>query len=778
LAKPRSRTAPFPSKQELLDFIRESPVPVGKREIARAFHIRGRDRAALKAVIRELQDEGHLEREERRRSIRAGGLPEVLVAEITGPDPDGELLARPAVWRHEGAPPKIYMAPERRGRPALKAGDRALVRLRRVEVDAYEGRIIRVLGGVPRRVLGIYERGEGGGRLRPTDRRAKTDFVVRGEDASGARPGELVLAELKSHHPRLGLREVVVLERLGHLGDTRALSLISIHEHDIPNVFGPEALAEAEAAGPVEPARREDLRELPLVTIDGADARDFDDAVWAEPDDDATAPGGWHVVVAIADVAHYVPPGSALDRAAYERGNSVYFPDRVVPMLPEALSNGWCSLRPGEARPCLAAHLWLDAEGRIRRHRFVRGLMRSAARLTYEQVQAARDGKPDEVTGPLLETAIAPLYGAFEALAAARRRRGTLDLELPERQVLLDAEGKITGIAPRQRLDSHRLIEEFMIAANVAAAETLEARRQPCMYRVHDAPDPQKLEALREVLASFGFKLARGQVIKPRAFTQILQRVAATPYADMVNELVLRAQSQAAYAPDNLGHFGLALPRYAHFTSPIRRYSDLLVHRALITGLNLGEDGLPAAAGAGFAEAGRHISATERRAQAAEREAVDRFTAAFLQDQLGQVVTGRITGVTRFGLFVQLADSGADGLVPISTLPGDFYHHDEAGHRLVGRRWGRVYRLGETVAARLSEADPITGGIVLRLLEDDEAGASETGGAPVDEAGDAGAWHPLVADRPRDGGPRTAAARETASRRPGRKPGRRKGGSR
>jgi ribonuclease R len=777
LAKPRSKTAPFPSKQELLDFIRASPVPVGKREIARAFHIRGPDRAALKAILRELQEEGHLDREDKRRVSRAGGLPEVLVVEVAGPDPDGELLARPAVWRYEGSPPKIYMAPERRGRPALEAGDRALVRLRRVEADAYEGRTIRVLGGVPRHVLGIYERGERGGRLRPTDRRAKTDFVIRSEDASGARPGELVLAELKPRHPRLGLREVVVLERLGHLGDSRALSLISIHEHDIPNVFGPEALAEAEAAGPASLGRREDLRGLPLVTIDGADARDFDDAVWAAPDDDPKAPGGWHIVVAIADVAHYVHPDSALDRAAYERGNSVYFPDRVVPMLPEALSNGWCSLRPGEERPCLAAHLWLDAEGRIRRHRFARGLMRSAARLTYEQVQAARDGNPDEVAGPLLEAAIVPLYGAFEALAAARERRGTLDLELPERQVLLDEEGKVTGIVPRQRLDSHRLVEEFMIAANVAAAETLEARHQPCMYRVHDAPDPQKLDALREVLASFGVKLVRGQVIKPRAFTQILKRVAATPYAAMVNELVLRAQSQAAYAPDNLGHFGLALPRYAHFTSPIRRYADLLVHRALIAGLDLGRDGLPAQAGAGFAEAGRHISTTERRAQAAEREAVDRFTAAFLQDQLGQVVTGRITGVTRFGLFVQLSDSGADGLVPISTLPDDFYHHDEAGHRLVGRRWGRVYGLGETVAARLSEADPITGGIVLRLLEDGQAGEAETGGTASDQAGETGGWHPLDAGRRKAGGPAVSAGRKTA-RRPGGKPGRRGGGRR
>jgi ribonuclease R len=773
LVKSKAKHAPFPSKQDLLDFIRKSPVPVGKKEIARAFQIRGPDRVALKTLLKELQEEGQLERHGKRGLTRSSGLPEVLVVEIAGRDPDGELLAKPAAWRHEEALPKIYMAPERRGRPALGPGDRVLARLRRIEGEAYEGRTIRVLGGLPRRVLGIYEEGQRGGRLRPTDRRAKSDFVLRGEDAGGAKPGELVLAELKPHHRRLDLREVVVLERLGHLGDLRALSLISIHEHDLPTVFSPEALAEAEAAGPARLDQREDLRALPLVTIDGADARDFDDAVWAAPDDDPKNPGGWQLVVAIADVAHYVRPGSALDRNAYERGNSIYFPDRVVPMLPEALSNGWCSLRPGEERPCLAGRLWLDGKGRIKRHRFVRGLMRSAARLTYEQVQAARDGRADYLTRPLLDPVIAPLYGAFGVLAAARERRGTLDLELPERQVVIGADGTVAGIVPRQRLDSHRLIEEFMIAANVAAAETLEARRQPCMYRVHDAPDPQKLEALREVLSFFGFGLARGQVIKPRAFGQILEKVAATPYAPMVNELVLRAQSQAAYAPQNIGHFGLALSRYAHFTSPIRRYADLLVHRALVAGLGLGRNGLPAEAGAGFAESGQHISATERRAQAAEREAVDRFTAAFLQQQLGQVVAGRVSGVTRFGLFVTLDDSGADGLVPISTLPEDFYDHDESGHRLVGRRWGRTYRLGETVSARLTEADPITGGLVLNLVEGDISDAAAAD-ALSDNSRSTGAWDPLSADRRHKRRGRPAGSKARRGRRTEGRPSRNK----
>ena len=714
----------FPSRAEVLAFIRESTQPVGKREIARAFHLRGDQRVELKALLKDLKHDGLLERPERRKLARPGALPAVAVVEVSEIDADGELIARPALWQRDEAPPRIYLAPERRGRPALAPGDRVLARLKRLPDGTYEGQPIRVLGGAPKRLLGIYDPAMDGGRLHPTDRRAKGDFRLAPADAGGARAGDLVLVEVKPHHKRLGLRDARVVERLGAMDNPQALSLISIHEHGLPTVFAPDALAEAEAARPSRLGKRADLRELPLVTIDGADARDFDDAVWAEADPET--PGGWHLLVAIADVAHYVRPGSALDRDAYARGNSAYFPDRVVPMLPEALSNGWCSLRPDEARPVLVAHLWLDGDGRLVRHRFERGLMRSAARLTYAQVQAAHDGAPDEATAALLEPVIRPLYGAYRALAKARRARGTLDLDLPELQVVLGEAGAVVGIEPRARLDSHRLIEEFMITANVAAAETLEARHQPCMYRVHDAPDPQKLEALRQVLASFGQRLARGQVIRPRHFARILESVAGEAHAALVSGLVLRAQSQAAYAPDNLGHFGLALTRYAHFTSPIRRYADLLVHRALIAGLGLGAGGLKADAGPGFEESGRHISMTERRAQAAEREAVDRFTAAFLRERVGALFGGRITGVTRFGLFVQLDETGADGLVPISSLPDDFYDHLEAEHRLLGRRWGRSYRLGERVKARLVEANPLTGGLLLALVKDGDVEAARS----------------------------------------------------
>jgi ribonuclease R len=725
MAEGRKKKAPFPTKEQLLEFIRESPTPVGKREIARAFHITGADRIPLKAMLKELEREGRVDRGRKRRVGAPGALPPVAVVEIVGTDPDGEVLARPAIWKSETEPPRIYMAPDRHGTPALGRGDRVLARLTKTEDNVYEGRPIRRLAGAPKRVLGIYERGpDGAGRLRPTDRRVKTDFRIGREDAGGARPGELVLAEVLHTH-RLGWLQARVVERLGRLGEARSVSLISIYEHDIPTEFPPEALAQAEAAQPVALGDRTDLRDLPLVTIDGADARDFDDAVWAAPDDDPRNRGGWRIVVAIADVAHYVRPGDALDRCAYERGNSVYFPDRVVPMLPEALSNGLCSLKPGEDRPCMAVEMIIDAHGKKLRHRFLRGLMRSAARLTYEQVQQAHDGSPDEVTGPLRERVIAPLYGAFAALLEARKRRGTLELDIPERKVVLGEDGTVERIEPRPRLDSHRLIEEFMIAANVAAAETLEAKRQPAMYRVHDAPDPVKVEALRQFVATLGLPLARGQVIRPQTFTRLLERAASTPYADMINQLVLRSQAQAVYSPENIGHFGLALRRYCHFTSPIRRYADLLVHRALISGNRLGEGGLPPEAGEAFAEIGMHISATERRAAAAERDAVDRFTAAFLAERVGAIFRGRIGGVTRFGLFVTLFDSGADGLVPIGTLPADYYDHDEFRHALVGRHSGRVYRLGEPVEVRLLEAEPVTGGIILQLIEGGESSSAD-----------------------------------------------------
>jgi ribonuclease R len=522
---------------------------------------------------------------------------------------------------------------------------------------------------------------------------------------------------------RYGPPRLRVVERLGSPEAPGAISLMAIAALDIPHVFPPAALAEAEAARPIDAAGRSDLRDLALVTIDGSDARDFDDAVWAEPDPDPANPGGWHLVVAIADVAAYVTPGSALDREAKLRGNSVYFPDRAVPMLPEALSNGLCSLKPDEDRACLAAQLWIDAEGRKRQHRFERAIMRSAARLTYERTQAARDGH-EKLSLP--DERLTALYGAFAALDRARIARGALALDLVEYRVVLDAGGISAAIEPRRRLDSHKLIEEFMILANVAAAEELEARHRPSLYRVHDAPDPERLDALRQALADIdvpGLAFAKGQVIRPELFNRVLTRVVGRPEAPVVNDLVLRAQAQAVYSPNNIGHFGLALRRYAHFTSPIRRYADLLVHRAL-----LGE----AVPTEELDELGKHVSATERRAAAAERSALDRYRARLFSNRIGEAFPGRVNGVARFGLFVTLTDSGTDGLLPISSLPPDFYRFDHIHLRLSGRHTRRSFGLGDALTVRLAEADPIGGRLIFRL---DEAPAARPRTAPQRRTG-------------------------------------------
>ncbi|MDE2228956.1 MAG: ribonuclease R [Alphaproteobacteria bacterium] len=615
-----------------------------------------------------------------------------------------------------GNPPDIVVIAER-GAPALGIGERAVVRFSRIDAHRYEARIVRAVGGAPDRVIGIYRAGREGGRIEPTDRKLRTEFRVAADDAKGAAPGEIVLAEVLAQ-PRMGLPEARVVERIGDSANPRAFSVIAIHSHGIPVPFPKSALDIAARAKPIALGDRADLRDIPLVTIDGADARDFDDAVWAAPDPERE--GSWHALVAIADVAHYVRAGDALDTAARERGNSVYFPDRVVPMLPEALSNELCSLKPGVDRACMAVDLWIDAEGRLARHRFRRGLMRSAARLTYDEVQAAIDGQPNEKTAPLLERALRPLYGVYRALERARAARGTLDLDIPERRILLDASGRIARIEPRERLESHKLIEELMIAANVSAAETLERLKQPCMYRVHDSPDPEKLAALSRFLDGIGIHgltLAKGQVVRPHHFNAILRRAKGTPYERLVNALVLRSQAQAEYNPENLGHFGLSLRRYAHFTSPIRRYADLLVHRALISGHRFGTDGLPHAH-EDFKAVGAHISLTERRAAAAERSAADRYTAAYLAERVGAEFTARINGVTRAGLFVTLDETGADGLIPIRTLPGDYYAHDEVRHRLTGRRSGRAYVLGDPLRVRLAEADTVTGSLLFSIIED------------------------------------------------------------
>jgi ribonuclease R len=708
--------ARLPSSDEIIAFLRENPSLTGKRDIARAFGLKGADKAALKQRLAEMQREGVVEK--RRRQVRPqGGLPPVLVLKVTGVDRDGELWAEPAEWEVEDARPRILVR-TRRDDPALGAGDRLLGRMLPPEEGApLVARVVRRIGMGPRRVIGIFHLGEAGGRIGAIDKRTDRDWQVLPGDAAGAREGELVEAEQVGAPRAHGLPRARIVARLGDPSAPRSVSLIAIHEHGIPDAFPDETLAEAEAARPVALGKREDLRALPFVTIDPSDARDHDDAVHAEADPDPANPGGHVVWVAIADVAHYVPSGSALDREARRRGNSTYFPDRVVPMLPERLSGDLCSLLDGVDRPCIAVRLVLDADGHKRDHRFTRGLMRSVATLSYAQAQAAAEGRPDAVTAPLVEAVVRPLWAAWAAAKRARELRQPLNLDLPERRIVLSDEGKVLSVAFRDRFDAHRVIEDFMILANVAAAETLETNRVHLLYRVHEEPSPEKLEALREVVGSVGLTLAKGQVLKAAHLNRLLDGVAGTEHAEMVNMSVLRSMTQAYYAPENFGHFGLNLPRYGHFTSPIRRYADLVVHRALIRAHRWGKDGLSHDEEIGLPETGEHISMTERRSMMAERDTTDRYLAAYLSERVGAEFAGTISGIARFGLFVKLDETGADGLVPVSALGREYFVFDADAQTLTGERTGRTLGLGQRVLVRLAEAVPITGGLLFELLE-------------------------------------------------------------
>jgi ribonuclease R len=560
-------------------------------------------------------------------------------------------------------------------------------------------------------------------RIEPVDRRSKESLLIPEVEGRDLKDGDLVLAQVGgAAERRYGPKRGKVLEVVGREDDPRAASLIAIHARGIPTGFPPDAEAEAEAAQPPTLAGRTDLRGMPLITIDPPDARDHDDAVYAEPDDDPRNPGGWIVWVAIADVAAYVRPGSALDTVARDKANSVYFPDRVEPMLPEVLSAGLCSLREGEPRACLAVRMLFGADGRKRSHRFHRGLMRSVAKLSYEEAQAAIDGRPDDRAEPLMERVLTPLFTAYSTLKLGRDDRAPLEIESAERRIHFGADGQIASITPRASLPAHKLIEEFMIQANVCAAETLEQRRTSLIYRVHDTPSDEKIQALVDFLDTLGIAWSKGQRPTTERFDKLLAQTRGGPHADIVNEVVLRTQMQAIYDTDNIGHFGLNLDRYAHFTSPIRRYADLVVHRGLIRALGLGDDGLTDTDIVRMKETAEHITMAERRAMAAERDATDRYVAAFLSERVGAEFQGRITGVTRFGLFVRLAETGADGLVPISSLGGEYFRHDERAHALVGERSGGRWRLGREVDVRLREAVPITGGLVFEMLSDPETG--------------------------------------------------------
>ena len=708
---------PFPTIDQIRQWIVDNPGLTGKRDIANAFGIKGDARIDLKRLLRELDADVASGIEKRGRHLRAtGALPPVCVLLVLPPDAAGDLFARPMEDDMGDDAPRILIVPQKDD-PALGAGERILARLNPVGgVDhAYEARLIRRIGSNPTKLLGIFRRGAEGGRILPIDKGSDKEWAVASDYMGGALDGELVEAE-QIGAKRLGLPQARISARLGDPSGPRAVSLIAIHQHGIPDQFPDAVIAEADTALPADLGTREDLRALPLVTIDPVDARDRDDAVYACADSDPKNPGGHVIWVAIADVAHYVRPGSALDREARKRGNSSYFPDRVVPMLPDVLSGDLCSLHEHVNRACLAVEIRLDATGTKISHRFVRGLMRSQGSLHYGQVQDAIDGHGDDVANALLDPVLRPLYAAYEALKLARARRQPLDLDLPERKIVLSDEGVVLSVAYRDRFDAHKLIEEFMIAANVAAAEDLLRLKRPVLFRVHEEPSPEKLDSLREVAEASGFTLAKGLVLKTAHLNRLLAQAQGTDFNELMNVTTLRSMTQAYYTPVNFGHFGLALRNYAHFTSPIRRYSDLMVHRALITGHGWGDDGLSPWDVENLDETAKLISDTERRSMMAERDTTDRYLAAFLSDRVGAEFTGRISGVQRFGLFVKLDETGADGLVPIRSVGREYFHFDADKQALIGADTGVVIGIGQRVVVRLAEAIATTGGLTLDLL--------------------------------------------------------------
>lgn len=722
----------IPTRDEILKFIADRPGETTKRDIAKAFNIKGADRIPLKRLLREMSAEGLLEGSRKSGMRGQGDLPNVSVVQVTGRNKEGYLVARA---RHEG---KLLDGPQdpiieiddsaprnRRHRPSppVSPGDTALARLRRVDKDTYIARVIRKLGDAGGRIIGVVRERNDGLWLIPADRRERYDYQL--EKDTKAAHGDLLICE-KLPGPRMGTKRAKLKENIGAADDPHAFSLISIAEQGLPTVFPDSVMAEAEAVTEADATGREDLTALPFITIDPADARDHDDAVFAEPDPDNE--GGYIVWVAIADVAAYVKPASEMDVEARKRGNSVYMPDRVVPMLPERLSNDLCSLRENETRPCMAVRMQIAANGQKTGHQFYRGLMRSVAKLSYAEAQHAFDGDCLPAFTHLNDTVLQPLWQAYQCMVEAREQRQPLRINRPERRIEMDDKGKITRIYIPPSLEAHKLIEEMMVTANVCAAETLEKAKRPLIYRVHDTPPDDRVRALSDFLRSMNVKLSLGQTLLPELFNGLMEQAADQPYAPTISEAVLRTQAQAVYTIENIGHFGLNLGRYAHFTSPIRRYADLTVHRALIAALKAGKDGQTDAEAEALPDIAEAISQTERRAMLAERSAGERYLSAHMSSQIGESFSARISGVSRAGLFVTLDDSGADGLIPISQLGDERFYADESNMFMTGGTSGISFRIGESVEVKLEEATPLKGGLLFSLVDGGTYGGKQKRG--------------------------------------------------
>jgi ribonuclease R len=720
-----TRQPGLPGRQQILDFIAASATPAGKREIARAFGLSAQEKIGLKALLKDMADEGLIDSAPGRAFHKMGGVPRVTVLRITDVGDDGTAWATPESWQADTPAPKLRVR-ERGRRGALGVGDRILARTEEAG-NGWIAHPMKSLAKGEELMLGVIRKEGDRLFLQGIEKKERRDFPV--SDAAEAQVGDLVLAEKTGRPPNITAR---VTQVLGDPFAPRSFSMIAIHKLGIPTAFAPETLEEAaQVATQRLGDDREDLRHLPIVAIDPADARDHDDAVWAVPDDDPANAGGWRAIVAIADVSFYVRPGSAIDRDARRRGNSVYFPDQVVPMLPEILSADVCSLKQDADRAALVCHLVIGRNGTLKAFRFARAVVRIAANIAYEDAQAMIDAASSSSEGGgggTIVDSLQNLWGCWRALEAARKKREPLDLDLPERRVILDEKGRIMSVAPRERLDAHRLIEEYMIAANVAAAKALERKKAPVMYRVHEPPSREKLVALKDYLKTFGVEFALGQVVRPATFNHVLSRIGEVDYRPQVMEQVLRSQTQAYYAPANHGHFGLALGSYAHFTSPIRRYADLIVHRSLVEAYKLGPGGLTEGEATSMERIGESISMLERRAMEAERDTIDRYVAAFLSERVGEVVEARITGVLNFGFFATVEGIGGDGLVPARDLGREYFRYDEAAKALVGEETGETYASGMKLKLRLAEANPVSGALRFELPDGGAGGGAGRGG--------------------------------------------------
>lgn len=710
------------SRDSILKAVSEYPDRYDNKTLARFLQVKGPDRRLLRQLLSDMVENGLLDKSKNKTFKKTDDLPGVMVIKILDIDEHGDMIGKPEIWKKQTPAPQIIVKESSsnvrkssRNRFTVGVGSRALCQIKKID-GLIIGQVIKRLGSGPSKQLGILQQNGRGWLIQPVNKKSRHVYKpVKVPDE--AKLNDLVWFQAS----RRNIKETRLAEITEIIDSTRKgniATMISLYEHNVPIGFPEDVISQAKALKlPKISKSHIDLRHLDLITIDPDDAKDFDDAITASP----TKEGGWDVWVAIADVAAYVTPDSPLDIAARLKGNSVYLPDTVEPMLPHILSSNLCSLKPNEDRACLAVNILFNENGEKVAHRFCRGIMRSIARLTYMQAQESHKKNYGEHT-QTVNRAIQNIFGAYASIKNTREKRAPLNIELPERKVHIDKKGNVSGITLKERFDAHKLVEEFMIQANVAAAEALSEKNIASLSRLHEPPKREKLVSLADYLSVLGLKLSAGERATTQKLNELLKKAETKGLSESVGMAVLRSQSQAIYDAENKGHFGLNLSHYTHFTSPIRRYSDLIVHRALIKAFDLGGDGSTKSEISRLKETAEHISNTERRAMAAERDAKDRYIASYLENKVGIIFDARITGVTKFGLFITLDETGADGLIPSRSLGREYFILDEKRKSLIGSDSGKTYKFGRKIKAKLIESTPITGGLIFEMQSKPDKG--------------------------------------------------------